>query len=1276
MVEDNGRLELLPPTQSQLSQMIRRPAAAAGIGFEHHKTTDAPLNEVIAEEVAYAPGALPLLSYLMDQLYRSDVLEAHGTTLTFATYERLGRLEGAIATKAEAVLEACAPDDRQALGSVLFALVQMSTVDGDIERAVSRRVQLANFPRGTPQHNLIEALLHPDARLLVSDAEPGGHPTVRLAHEALITRWERARDFVQGNAQALKIRRRIEERYALWRGLVAEATADTREPKHLRARLAARRARFEREKGLLTEIDLIDGQRLLREHRTDTEPQLVDYIERSEADDIRIRGRAVRVLTGVASVVTVLALLASAAGLLALQKQHEAESQTQKTLEAQSRSLIQAAAERLQNADVSGAQGIILEVLANRSINPVDRAAAIDVFQDARAADTQLAVLSGHDKSVYSSNYSPDHRHIVTASNDGTARIWDASSGAQLAILSGHVAGVTNAAYSPDGKHIVTASYDKTARIWDASSGAQVAVLSGHQDAVWSAAYSPDGGRIVTASFDGTARIWDTGNSTQIMVLSGHHDPIVYAAWSPDGKRVVTASEDKTARIWDATTGGQLVVLSGHGSIVTTAAFSPDGNRVVTASEDKTARVWDARTGAQLVVISGHKGEVYWAAWSPDGARIATASIDKTARIWDAGTGAQVALLSGHHEQIFWTAWSPDGTRVTTASSDRTARIWDARKSSKLPVLAGDDNFVYSAAYSPDGKRIVTASDDGTLHIWDATTGARLSVLTGHGGTIRTVAWSPDGSRIVSASDDKTARIWDAAKGTQLLLLSGFGNELKSAAFSPDGRRVITASNDGTARIWDARTRARLVTLKGHGDRVSDAAWSPDGKRIVTASYDKTARIWDAETGAQLAALVGHGGYVNSAAWSPDGKRILTASNDKTARIWDVAGGAQLAVLSGGDGEIARASWSPNGTRIVTASSDGTARIWNAVTGLQLAVLAGHADRVSDAEWSPDGRRIVTTSYDKTARIWDAEIPANLDAQITWSQAAQIDSLSDVERARLGLTPDLRLKTWPNSSGKCDSEAAAPYDPDRLAPGVMRDDISAEVATRACADEIAETGNSPRRHYESGRALFAKHDLRGAKRELELAVSQGYRSAQIDLAELLVDPSDEMLAPARAATLYEKAWQDGVPIAAFKLGQLYAHGVRDAHTAKKIGLAPDSAKAWMWYQKGADIGEPNALAKFAEREDANAVAEQLPAKKDALLLAAFSFYTAAAKQAHDEDWPDNEWKTWHYRRATLARLLAREGLMLQVAEAFAQVQQRWSPQPPTPLERVARWLHL
>jgi WD40 repeat protein len=66
-----------------------------------------------------------------------------------------------------------------------------------------------------------------------------------------------------------------------------------------------------------------------------------------------------------------------------------------------------------------------------------------------------------------------------------------------------------SAAFSPDGKRVVTASDDNTARLWDADTGKEAAVLKGHTNRVWSAAFSPDGKRVVTASADNTARLWD-----------------------------------------------------------------------------------------------------------------------------------------------------------------------------------------------------------------------------------------------------------------------------------------------------------------------------------------------------------------------------------------------------------------------------------------------------------------------------------------------------------------------------------------------------------------------------------------------------------------------------------------------------------------------------------------------------------------------------------------------------------------------------------------------
>ncbi|HSV67228.1 MAG TPA: pentapeptide repeat-containing protein, partial [Mycobacteriales bacterium] len=79
---------------------------------------------------------------------------------------------------------------------------------------------------------------------------------------------------------------------------------------------------------------------------------------------------------------------------------------------------------------------------------------------------------------------------------------------ARLVSLTGHTGGVWGCGYSPDGTRIVTASDDGTARVWDAGTGEPLLSLTGHTSTVWGCGYSPDGTRIVTASDDGTARVW------------------------------------------------------------------------------------------------------------------------------------------------------------------------------------------------------------------------------------------------------------------------------------------------------------------------------------------------------------------------------------------------------------------------------------------------------------------------------------------------------------------------------------------------------------------------------------------------------------------------------------------------------------------------------------------------------------------------------------------------------------------------------------------------
>jgi WD40 repeat protein len=113
-----------------------------------------------------------------------------------------------------------------------------------------------------------------------------------------------------------------------------------------------------------------------------------------------------------------------------------------------------------------------------------------------------------HESRIFTAEFSPDKKqHILTASADGTARLWNLQ-GQHLQTFE-HEGPVYNARFSPDGQLIVTASADGTAKLWDLE-GHLLADLNKHAGEVYSAAFSPDGRYICTGCEDGTARLWPT----------------------------------------------------------------------------------------------------------------------------------------------------------------------------------------------------------------------------------------------------------------------------------------------------------------------------------------------------------------------------------------------------------------------------------------------------------------------------------------------------------------------------------------------------------------------------------------------------------------------------------------------------------------------------------------------------------------------------------------------------------------------------------------------
>ncbi len=103
-------------------------------------------------------------------------------------------------------------------------------------------------------------------------------------------------------------------------------------------------------------------------------------------------------------------------------------------------------------------------------------------------------------------------------------------------VLEGHGDGIRQCKYSVDGSRIASRSGDGTARIWDAETGACLSMLGPHAGEVHSCAFSPDAHHLATGCEDNQLRVWDTSEVTCLHTLAGHLGDLMSEAWSDDGE--------------------------------------------------------------------------------------------------------------------------------------------------------------------------------------------------------------------------------------------------------------------------------------------------------------------------------------------------------------------------------------------------------------------------------------------------------------------------------------------------------------------------------------------------------------------------------------------------------------------------------------------------------------------------------------------------------------------------------------------------------------------
>ncbi|MBL9173953.1 MAG: protein kinase [Verrucomicrobiales bacterium] len=654
----------------------------------------------------------------------------------------------------------------------------------------------------------------------------------------------------------------------------------------------------------------------------------------------------------------------------------------------------------------------------------------------------QLSPLWAHAGPANSATFSRDGRIVLSASDDGTARIGTIEGVGPERILK-HPEPVIQALFSPDDRLVLTLCRDRRARCWDVGSGTE-------KFAAWpirlhyyklplspAASFSPDGSRILSGVGN---QVELRDSETGSLLFPPHHteDLVDLTGFSPDGQRIFCGLANGLVEVFRLSEEGlQLEGSHRHVGGVTAAGFSISGATVASVGLDARGILWDAGTGSTLGVPFGHETSqrITQAAFSPVEERFATLSFDNSVRVWDGTTGRLLTWGIGHPNGVTLARWDASGKRIVTGSFDGTAQVWDAGTGRLSQPLLRHGCYVLDACFSPSGRELVTAANDGGIRLWTLEhsrkvspprqggavqwsffnrEGSQLARVTGGGAVfiegllpdasthstrlqhthgVRMGCFDPTGKFIATATEDGAVHLWEAASGRETAQPQTVKGEVTFLGFDAEGARLVTTSSIGFSawshlHVWSTPTLTRLAQMVEDNERIQRAEFSPDGRQILTTSHDSAIRLRDSATGLGTRTFVPGRHMVDEAHYSPDGRWFVTAEYDpsfasRPAQLWSVATGKPVgAPLSHQDGTVSCA-FSPDGRRVASGSEDGTARIWKVPSGEPVTPPLLHENKVRQVLFSADGTLLATRTHSGAVRLWDASTGSPLMESFT-----------------------------------------------------------------------------------------------------------------------------------------------------------------------------------------------------------------------------------------------------------------------------------------------------
>ncbi|UCG24092.1 MAG: hypothetical protein JSW55_18520 [Chloroflexota bacterium] len=974
-----------PMTQGELSRAIVSPANKLAVDFE------TGLVARILDDVGAEPGNLPLLEFAMAMLWeRQD-----SALLTHDAYEAIGRVDGALARHADAVLDELSANQQETAQRIFIQVVRPGEGTEDTRR-LATRAEL-----GEADWQLVQHLA--DSRLLVTGRDAEGNETVEVVHEALIRGWGRLRGWMEADRDFRVWQERLRAVIRQWKASERDDGALLRGV----ALATAERWLVERPADLsLSEVEFIQASITSREQRQADR-------ERRQMERDRLRRRVTAGLAIGLVVAITLAILAAVQWNTARQAQQAAEA------EALARAEQQALAER------SAAESLSLALAAN-------------ALQAQESGNGDLALALALEATAIENPPLEAERAVRETTFGPGTRL----------LLAGHESPVSALALLPGDQRVLSGSGrlqpflaladgepapDNSLRLWDLENGHEIHHFEGHTDTVNEIAITQDGATAVSASADGNLIVWDLENGGERLRFEGHHEPVFRLFLTPDDDKVVSLSgladeqdvpSKSTLIVWDIETGQELHRLETEGEHIRHIDLSPDGRVVFLGlSEFSTEStlvgqadliLWDVEKGEEIRRVDFERGDgtgVWNLVISPDGetglALIVDLGPDGQRGPDDSFFGLLVDMDSGQVRHRFdldigldYPMFTPDGEQIVVNAEE--VAVLDAETGTEIRRFGatggGHTAGISFKDLSPDGRTLLTAGNEGTLLWWNLATGSLLQLMTGHQAALSRVLFLADGRGAVTASDDGTLRVWNLSRGesteatdTSRRFENHDGDNVNHVAISPDGQTVVstaTSSEDqeddrAQALAWALQTGDVSFEFIELDAVFLSVAISPDGRFALLGGASVTNQdtvdptlivLWDLETGEEVRRFeVPEGGAVWHLAISEDGRKALSGTEDGILRLWDLESGQVLQAMEDpGAMTIFAVAFTPDGGAALSGSDSGNITLWDLETGREIKRYE-HGGFVVNIAFSPDGKQFASTSTDLSIVLWDFE---------------------------------------------------------------------------------------------------------------------------------------------------------------------------------------------------------------------------------------------------------------------------------------------------------------